>query len=135
MAYVLFDAGTILFGDAPSVFAALDRNRFAAPDAEPGSIIARGAELDATYELWLVLTSPDILSNDRLAGLLGGGEWATDAQGFRSRRPPALGPRGGRYRALCVGGGSQAVATEMTRLTAIASQRQGRPKCRTSRGS
>ena len=128
MAYVLFDAGTILFGDAPSLFAALDRNRFAAPEPEPGSIVARGAELDATYELWLVLTSPDILSNDRLAELLGGGEWTTDAQGFEA----GVHLRSGLAADVTVRFASEAAAkrtaAEMTRLTAVLAKDKDNPR-------
>ena len=45
MAWVLFDDETILFGDAPSVFAALDRNQFRASvpaRANSGPCGARG---------------------------------------------------------------------------------------------
>lgn len=83
MAYVLFDAGTVLFGDAPSIFAALDRNQFAPPAPEPGSIVARAAEMDAAYDFWLSMSTPDIMSSNRLAGLFRG-EWAADAQGFEA---------------------------------------------------
>lgn len=130
LAYVLFDAGTILFGDAPSVFAALDRNQFAAPAPEPGSIVARGAELDATYELWLVLTSPDILSNDRLAGLFGGGEWTTDAQGFEA----GVHLRSGLAADVTVHFASEAAAkritAEMTQLTAVVAKDKDNPRMR-----
>jgi hypothetical protein len=130
MAYVLFDAGTILFGDAPSVFAALDRNQFAAPvpEPKPGSIVARGAELAATCELWLVLTSPDILSNDRLAGLFGGGEWLTDTQGFEA----GVHLRSGLAADVTVRFASDAaakqMATEMTRLTAVVAKDKDNPR-------
>jgi hypothetical protein len=122
MAYVLFDAGTILFGDAPSLFAALDRNQFAPPAPEHGSIIARAAEMDATYELWLVITTPDILSNDRLADLFRAGEWAQDAQGFEA----GVNLRSGLMADVSVRFASETAAkqvvTEMTRLTALLSK-------------
>jgi hypothetical protein len=82
LAYVLFDAGTILFGDAPSLFAALERNRFAPPAPEPGSIIARAAEMDASYELSWVMNADGMLSSHQLADLFRGDEWAQDAQAF-----------------------------------------------------
>jgi len=128
MAYVQFDAGTILFGDAPSLFAALDRNQFAASAPAPGSIIARGAEMDAKYELWMVITSPDIMSNDRLAGLFRGGEWASDAQAFEA----GVHLRSGLMADVTVRFASEAAAkrvvTEMTRLTAIAAKDKSEPQ-------
>jgi hypothetical protein len=130
MAYVLFDAGTILFGDAPSVFAALDRNQFAPPAAEPGSIAARGAELDRGYELSLVITTPDIMSNDRLAGLFHGGDWAPDAQDFEA----GVNLRSGLTADVTVRFASEAAAkrvvAEMTRLSAIAAKDKAEPQMR-----
>jgi hypothetical protein len=122
MAYVLFDAGTILFGDAPLVFAALDRNQFGAPTPAPGSIVARAAESDQAYELWLVVTSPDILSDDRLEGLFRAGEWAPDAQEFEV----GLHLRAGLTADVTVRFASaetaKHVVTEMTRLAGIAAK-------------
>jgi hypothetical protein len=130
MGYVLFDAGTILFGDAPSLFAALDRNQFAPPEAEPGSIVARAAELDRAYELSLVITTPDIMSNDRLAGLFHGADWAPDAQGFEA----GVNLRSGLTADVTVRFASEAAAkrmvTEMTRLTAIAAKDKAEPQLR-----
>ncbi len=89
-AWVLFDSETILYGDAPSVFAALDRNQFAqassqpAPSPEPGSIAARAGVMDANYELWVLMDATEIMSSDQIAGLLQGGEWASEAQGFEA---------------------------------------------------
>jgi len=128
MAYVLFDAGTILFGDAPSVFAALERSRFPAPLPEPGSILARGAELDAMYDAWLVITSPSILSNDRLAGLFHEDEWAPDAQGFEA----GVQLRSGLAADVTVRFASEAAAkgmvTGIARVTAIAAKDKGAPQ-------
>jgi hypothetical protein len=119
MAYVLFDAGTILFGDAPSLFAALDRNQFAPPAPGPGSILARAAEMDAAYEVWVIVTTPDIMSNDRLAELFHGGEWAEDAQGFEA----GVNLRSGLAADATVHFASEAAAkrvvTEMTKLSAM----------------
>ena len=84
MAYVQFDASTVLFGDAPSIFAALERNRFTPPTPEPGSIMARAAEMDAQYEFWLVIDTPEMMSSDRIAGLFHGAEWISEAQGFEA---------------------------------------------------
>jgi hypothetical protein len=88
MAYVLFDPQTILYGDAPAVFAALDRNQFlpassaSAPTA--GSLAARAAELDAKYEIWAIMDTTELMSNDSIADLFGGNAWASAAQGFEA---------------------------------------------------
>lgn len=87
-AWVLFDPETILYGDAPSIFAALDRNRFAqaAPQFSPapGSLTARAAEMDGNYEFWVILDAAEIMSSDQVAALFRGGEWASEAQGFEA---------------------------------------------------
>lgn len=83
-AWVLFDAETILYGDAPSVFSALDRSRFSSPPLETGSVVARATELDANYEFWMILDAPEMLSNDRIAALVRGGDWGAEAQGFEA---------------------------------------------------
>jgi hypothetical protein len=87
-AWVLFDAETILYGDAPSVFAALDRNQFAQastqPAAAPASITARAGEMEANYELWVIMDATEIMSSDRLSALFQGGDWAAEAQGFEA---------------------------------------------------
>jgi hypothetical protein len=86
MAWVLLDGETILFGDAPSVFGALDRNHFG-PNAvqqapAPGSLMARAAGMEASYDFWVIMEATEIMSNDQVASLLGGGEWASEAQAF-----------------------------------------------------
>ncbi|MGB6941874.1 MAG: hypothetical protein WBE37_05740 [Bryobacteraceae bacterium] len=83
-AWVLFDAETILYGDAPSVFSALDRSRFSSPPLETGSVVARATELDANYEFWMILDAAEMLSNDRIAALVRGGDWGAEAQGFEA---------------------------------------------------
>jgi hypothetical protein len=130
MAYVLFDAGTILFGDAPSVFAALDRNRFAPPAAEPGSIMARGAELDRAYELSLVITTPGIMSNDRLADLFHAGDWAPDAQDFEAGVNLRLGLTADVTVRFASEAAAKQVVAEMTRLNAIAAKDKAEPQMR-----
>jgi len=86
MACVLFDNQTILFGDAASIFATLDRNQFGPPPLQsapaPGSIMARAAEMEANYDFWAIMDATEILSNDSVAALFRGGEWVTEAQGF-----------------------------------------------------
>ncbi len=89
MAWVLFDPQTILFGDAPSVFAALDRSQFASPPAQPSAMIARATELDAKYEVWAIISVNEVMSNDRVASLFQGQDslfqakdWLSEAQAF-----------------------------------------------------
>lgn len=85
MAFVLFDAQTILYGQAAGVFAALDRNRYAAPAADagtPGSVVARAAALEARYEIWAMLDAGEVLSNDGIANLFGADAAADAARGF-----------------------------------------------------
>jgi hypothetical protein len=87
-AYVLFDAETILYGDPPTIFATLDRNQFAAAASQsspaPGSMAARAAALDAKYEVWTIMDTSELASNETVAALLGGNEWATGAQGIEA---------------------------------------------------
>ncbi len=87
-AYVLFDAETILYGDPPTLFATLDRNQFASaapqPSPAPGSIAARAAELDAKYEIWMIMDTSELVSNETVAALLGGNEWAAGAKGIEA---------------------------------------------------
>jgi hypothetical protein len=88
VAYVLFDAQTILYGDAPSVFMALDRNQFApvsSPSSPaPGSMTARATELEAKYEIWAIMDTAEIMLSDPIADLFGGNAWASAAQGFEA---------------------------------------------------
>ncbi len=86
-AWVLFDAETILFGDAPAIFATLERNQFAQPSPQPsspGSLFARAAEMEANYEFWVIMDATEIMSSDQIAALFRGGEWASEAQGFQA---------------------------------------------------
>lgn len=83
-AWVLFDAETILYGDAPSVFSALDRSRFSSPPLETGTVIARATELDANYEFWTILDTAEMLSNDRIAALVQSGDWGAEALGLEA---------------------------------------------------
>jgi hypothetical protein len=90
MAYVLFDPQTILYGDAPSVFAALDRNQFpdsprlAAAAPGPGTMATRAAQLDAKYELWAILDIHELLASDTVAAFLDGNRWTSAAQGIEA---------------------------------------------------
>jgi hypothetical protein len=126
MAWVLFDAETILFGDAPSIFATLDRNRFAsaAPQSPPaaGSIAARAAEMEAAYEFWIIMDAAEIVSTDQIAALFRGGEWASEAQGFDA----GVNLRTGLAADITVRFSSDATAkritTELTRIVNLAAK-------------
>ena len=126
MAYVFFDAETILFGDPASIFAALDRNQFGPPPPQPagtpGSMAARAAQMDANYEFWLIMDAAEIISNDRIAALFQGGEWASEAQGFEG----GVNLRAGLVADIAVRFSSDAtakrVATELSRIMNLAAK-------------
>jgi hypothetical protein len=82
MAFVLLDAQTIIIGDARSVFAAVDRIAVPGAPADDTPVLARAAVLDDTYEVWALITTPGALANDRLMGLLSGGEVGSNALGY-----------------------------------------------------
>ncbi|HEX5228548.1 MAG TPA: hypothetical protein VFW44_12590 [Bryobacteraceae bacterium] len=86
MAFVFFDPQTILYGQAPAVFAALDRNRYAAPPESPaaGSMAARAAALEAKYEIWAMLDAGEVLSDDGIANLFGAEAFGESAHGFEA---------------------------------------------------
>ncbi len=88
MACVLFDNETILLGDAPSIFAALDRNKYGSSAPEeapaPGSMMARAAEMESNYDFWAILEATEIFGNESVAALFKGGEWASEARGFEA---------------------------------------------------
>lgn len=122
LAFVLFDHETLLFGDAPSLFAALDRSRFPARQPEPGSITARAAEMEAAYEFSLVMNEPDLLSSDRFGDIIPGADFASDAQGFEA----GVSLRSGLAADITVHFASEAsakqVVTEITRLMSMVSK-------------
>jgi len=84
IAIVPLDAQTILIGDAKSVFASLERNKFPPPPPAAGSLLARVEEMDATYEAWLLMAAPDVLGSERLNAMLSGSDWGSDARGFEA---------------------------------------------------
>lgn len=85
MAFVLVDATTFLFGDAKSIFAALDRAQFPSSSPPEGTLLARAAEMEANYDIWVISDVSEIMSNDQVAGMLpAGAEWASDAQNFEA---------------------------------------------------
>ena len=110
MAFVMFDNETILFGDAPSVFSALDRSRFSSPPLEASSLIARATDLDANYELWVIMDAAEVMSNDRIADLFHGGDWASETQGFEA----GLNLRAGLAAEITLRFSSDAAAKHMT---------------------
>ena len=81
-AWVLLDARTILLGDARSIFAALDRNQFTLLPPQNARMMARASELDAKYEIWVMMNAAEVMSSDRLATLVQASVWAPDAQDF-----------------------------------------------------
>jgi len=83
-AWVLFDPETILYGDAPSIFRVLDRNQFAQSLPSSGPLVARAGEMDANYEFWMIMDATELTSNDQVAALFRGGEWASEAQAFEA---------------------------------------------------
>lgn len=87
-ALVLFDNETILFGDAPSVFATLDRNQYGAPAVQPApapdSMSARAAAMEGAYDFWLIMDATEVLSSDSVAPLLKGNDWSSDARAFEA---------------------------------------------------
>ncbi|MBZ5607187.1 MAG: hypothetical protein LAP38_02940 [Acidobacteriia bacterium] len=83
LAFVLFDAQTILIGDSRSIFASLERAAFPSPAPEPNSVLARAAEMEANYEAWAILTGTDVVKSDRLNAFLSGGALDAQAQGMQ----------------------------------------------------
>jgi len=122
MAFVLFDGETILVGDAPSIFATLDRNHFGPPPPESDSTVARAAEMEAKYDFWVIMDATEALSNDSVAALFHGGEWASEARGFEA----GASLRTGFVADIAVRFSSDAAAkrmtTELTRVVNLASK-------------
>jgi hypothetical protein len=126
VAWVLFDTETILYGDAPSIFAALDRNQFAPasepPTPAPGSTMARAAEMAAHYEVWVMMDTAEMMSSDRIADLFHGGEWASEAQGLEA----GFDLRSGLAADITVHFSSDAIAkrvtSELTRVVGLAAK-------------
>ena len=74
MAFVPLDAQTILIGDSTSIFASLEHNQFAPRPPAAGSVLARAAEMDANYEVWVLVSTAEMLGSDRLAAMFSGGD-------------------------------------------------------------
>jgi len=122
VAWVLFDAETILFGDPKAVFTALDRNQFGPPPQTANPLLARAAEMDSNYDFWFIMDATEIMSSDSVAGLLRGGEWASEARGFEA----GVNVRAGLAADITVRFSSDAVAkrmtTELTHLISMAAK-------------
>ena len=82
MAFVLLDAQTILIGDAPSVFASLERSAFPVPPPDANSLLPRAVQLDTNYDAWALMSTPSVLASDRLMDMLTGGALGAEARGF-----------------------------------------------------
>lgn len=131
MAWVQFDSSTVLFGDAGSLFAALDRNQFAPQAPQPGSIMARAAAMESNYDFWVSVQSPDLVSSDQLAGLVHGSGWPTEMQGFEA----GVSLRSGLAADLTVQFDSEADAKKMVAellrtITAASRQKDAQPQMR-----
>lgn len=82
LAFSLVDSQTILMGDSRSIFAALDHSAFPRTDAPAGSLVARAPDMDASYDAWAVVDSPNLLGGERLTALLRGADAEAGARGF-----------------------------------------------------
>jgi len=84
MAVVLLDAQTILMGDAPSVFASVERNALPPPAQDTNSIVARAAEMEANYDAWAIISDPEELANNRLLDIFSDGQLGAGALAFEA---------------------------------------------------
>jgi hypothetical protein len=83
MAFVLLDSQTVLIGDAPSVFASLERSSFPAAAVDPNSVIARAAKMGVNYDAWVIVADPEELAGNHMdifnEGQLGAGALGVEA--------------------------------------------------------
>ena len=91
---------TIMYGDAPSLFAALDRSRFAPPRAGARIAGRAGGRDGRDYDSVVVMDATEMMSNDRLAAQLPGRRVGAGGPRIRSGRQSARGPDGRHHRAL-----------------------------------
>jgi hypothetical protein len=84
LAVVLLNAQTILIGDPPSVFASLERNAFSPPAPAPDSLLGRAAEMDASYDIWVLGDGLNTVVGDRMADVLGDADLSDQARGFEA---------------------------------------------------
>lgn len=87
LAVVLFDRETVLFGDAASVFAALDRSQFSqsldnAPAAK--SMMGRALAMDSAYDFWAILDGSALMASDSVAALADNQPWASQVEGLQA---------------------------------------------------
>jgi len=127
MAFVPVDATTILVGDASSIFASLERNKFAPPTPAPGSLLAHAAEMDANYEAWVLISAPEALGSERITQMLSGSEWGADTRGLEA----GISFRNGLALDVLVRFVSEAAAqkmvSELTRMAKITTKDKGEP--------
>ncbi|MDQ2950013.1 MAG: hypothetical protein M3Y27_29430, partial [Acidobacteriota bacterium] len=64
-AFAVLDAGTILAGDAQSIFSSIERLRLPA-DGPTSAIAARAESFKSNYDFWVVMTEPSALTSQRL---------------------------------------------------------------------
>lgn len=81
---VLLDAQTVLIGDVRSVFACLERNAFPQPAPAPNSIVARAAEMEANYDVWLLADGLESLASGKLTDMFGDDQISSEARGFQA---------------------------------------------------
>ncbi len=63
--FAVLDAGTILAGDAQSIFSSIERMRLPAEGAY-SAIAARAETFKSDYDFWVVMTEPSALTSQRL---------------------------------------------------------------------
>ena len=64
-AFAVLDAGTILAGDAQSIFSSIERLRLPA-EGPTSAIAARAESFKSNYDFWAVMTEPSVLTSQRL---------------------------------------------------------------------
>lgn len=63
--FAVLDAGTILAGDAQSIFSSIERMRLPA-DGASSATVAKAENFKADYDFWVVMTEPSALTSQRL---------------------------------------------------------------------
>ncbi len=84
MAVVLMNAQTVLIGDPHSVFATLEHGAFAPAAPGPNSILARSADMESTYDIWVIGDGLNALTGDRMPNFFGLKELAAEEHGFQA---------------------------------------------------
>jgi hypothetical protein len=84
MALVLVNPQTILVGDSPSIFDSLERNTFPPAAPDPNSMLARAAEMDANYDVWVFGNGLNKLAGERIQSVFGNQDLSTEERGFEA---------------------------------------------------